>query len=190
MPTASVQRHVYKRNPNSALTQKRLQLNKKQHSINKHENSIFPFFGIQRSNSNLSLSSLSLSQNSNDDSSIGSSICSWEQKVLSFRGILSAFGKNEFFDGGVEGDREEEHEETVEYDKRKEKDDIDEILNEYLDCQEPGSLKRCSWITKSSGKYLLTEILSRKENREKESWNQDAIKRYPATDAILFFINL
>lgn len=80
--------------------------------------------------------------------------------MLSFRGILSAWGKDEFFYGGVEGDREEEHEEEiVEFDhKREENDDIGEILNEYLGCQEPGGLKRCSWITKSSGKNFFFYI--------------------------------
>ncbi|KAJ1702410.1 hypothetical protein LUZ63_002189 [Rhynchospora breviuscula] len=156
MPTASIQRHVYKRNPDTKFSQKRLQLNKKQNSVSKNESSIFPFLGgIQRTNSNLSLSSLSLSQNSNDDSSIGSSICSWEQKVLSFRGILSAWGKNEFY-GGMEGDREEENEEIVELEKRDETEDIGEIVNEYLGCQEPGSLKRCSWITKSSDEAYVS----------------------------------
>ncbi|KAF3329736.1 GMP synthase [glutamine-hydrolyzing] [Carex littledalei] len=153
MPTASIQRHVYKRNTGTTLTQKRLQQNKKdQNSVTKNENSVFPFLGIQRTYSNLSLSSLSLSQNSNDDSSIGSSICSWEQKVLSFRGNFSAWGKNELFFGGAE-----ENEEVVELDKRdQEKDDIGDILNEYLDCQEPGSLKRCSWITKASDEAYVS----------------------------------
>lgn len=74
--------------------------------------------------------------------------------MLSFRGNFSAWGKNELFFGGAE-----ENEEVVELDKRdQEKDDICDILNEYLDCQEPGSLKRCSWITKASGKKFLTKI--------------------------------
>lgn len=77
--------------------------------------------------------------------------------MLSFRGNFSAWGKNELFFGGAE-----ENEEVVGLDKREEKDDIGDILNEYLDCQEPGRLKRCSWITKASGKKFLTQILQKK----------------------------
>lgn len=70
--------------------------------------------------------------------------------MLSFRSNFSAWGKNELFFGGAE---------VVELDKREENDDIGDILNEYLDCQEPGSLKRCSWITKASGKKFLIKLL-------------------------------
>ncbi|KAJ3677531.1 hypothetical protein LUZ60_003255 [Juncus effusus] len=145
----------YERNLSSKTIQKKLQ-QKSQSSLTKNQNRVYPFIGIQRTNSNLSLSSLSLSQNSNDDSSVGSSICSWEQKVVSFQGILSSWGKKRFLFDREERKREEEREEIVCLEKKEEKDDICEILNEYLNCDEPGSLKRCSWITKSSDEVYVS----------------------------------
>lgn len=92
--------------------------------------------GIQRTSSNLTLSSLSLSQNSND-SSLSSSNSSWEPKVpLLYGGTFSPWGDV-----------------LVSLERRREDDkvsDQDVAGEEEFDCSEPGSLHRCSWITKNS----------------------------------------
>ncbi|KAL5231808.1 hypothetical protein ABZP36_030584 [Zizania latifolia] len=102
----------------------------------KYLQKIYPL-GIQRTSSNLTLSSLSLSQNSND-SSLSSSNSSWEPKVpLLYGGTFSPWG-----DVLVSLERRREDDKVSDHDVEGEEDDFDG--------SEPGSLHRCSWITKNS----------------------------------------
>uniref|UniRef100_A0ACD6AGY7 Uncharacterized protein n=1 Tax=Avena sativa TaxID=4498 RepID=A0ACD6AGY7_AVESA len=100
--------------------------------------------GVRRSGSGLSLSSLSLSQNSSDSSLSSSNSSSWEPKVpLLYGGTFSPWG-----DVLVSLDR-----------RRGDEDDDDDKVSgreaeeeeEEFECgSEPGSMHRCSWITKNS----------------------------------------
>lgn len=97
--------------------------------------------GVRRSGSGISLSSLSLSQNSSDSSLSSSNSSSWEPKVpLLYGGTFSPWG-----DVLVSLDR-----------RRGDEDDDDKVSGrdaeeEEFECgSEPGSLHRCSWITKNS----------------------------------------
>ncbi|KAM0844032.1 hypothetical protein ACQ4PT_057316 [Festuca glaucescens] len=98
--------------------------------------------GVRRSGSGLSLSSLSLSQNSSDSSLSSSNSSSWEPKVpLLYGGTFSPWGDV-----------------LVSLDRRRGEDDDDhdkvsgrDVEDEEFECgSEPGSLHRCSWITKNS----------------------------------------
>lgn len=98
--------------------------------------------GVRRSGSGLSLSSLSLSQNSSDSSLSSSNSSSWEPKVpLLYGGTFSPWGDV-----------------LVSLDRRRGEDDDDDdkvsgrdVEGEEFECgSEPGSLHRCSWITKNS----------------------------------------
>ncbi|MQM14666.1 hypothetical protein Taro_047601 [Colocasia esculenta] len=121
-----------------------------------HNYKVYPP-GIQRSDSSLSLSPLSLSQNSND-SSFNGSISSWDRKIsLSFLGILGSFGRGDAAAAGGSGkgrpgcgefepgERTEPTEELFEDDG-----------NPALGDAEPGALKRCNWITKSSEEHYIS----------------------------------
>ncbi|CAM0911473.1 unnamed protein product [Alopecurus aequalis] len=96
--------------------------------------------GVRRSGSGLSLSSLSLSQNSSDSSLSSSNSSSWEPKVpLLYGGTFSPWGDV-----------------LVSLDRRPGDDDDDKVSGrdaeegEFGCGSEPGSLHRCSWITKNS----------------------------------------
>lgn len=120
-------------------------------SLSKHLQRVYPL-SIQRSSSSLTLSSLSLSQNSND-SSLNSSISSWDRKIqLSFHGIFSSWerrficgaGKGRFGSGEFESFASSE-------------DLADDVVKEEeLGCGETGSLKRCNWITKFSDEVYVS----------------------------------
>jgi DNA-3-methyladenine glycosylase I len=135
------QHHAYEKSPNHMKNiDRKLQAAMSHAAGSKYMQRIYPL-GIQRSSSNLTLSSLSLSQNSND-SSLSSSNSSWEPKVpLLYGGTFSPWG-----DVLVSLERREDD---------KVSDHDVEGGEEELDCNEPGSLHRCSWITKNSGKKCL-----------------------------------
>jgi DNA-3-methyladenine glycosylase I len=112
--------------------------------------------GVRRSGSGLSLSSLSLSQNSSDSSLSSSNSSSWEPKVpLLYGGTFSPWGDV-----------------LVSLDKRRGDDDDDDKVSgrdadeEEFECgSEPGSMHRCSWITKNSGEEcFIMAIFSRFES--------------------------
>lgn len=136
----SRQHHAFERSPSSHTKNLDRKLQQAMNNAaSKYMQRIYPL-GIQRSSSNLTLSSLSLSQNSND-SSLSSSNSSWEPKVpLLYGGTFSPWG-----------------EVMVSLEMRREDDDKAsdhdvEGGEEDFDCSEPGSMHRCSWITKNSGK--------------------------------------
>jgi DNA-3-methyladenine glycosylase I len=136
------QHHAYEKSPNHMKNiDRKLQAAMSHAAGSKYMQRIYPL-GIQRSSSNLTLSSLSLSQNSND-SSLSSSNSSWEPKVpLLYGGTFSPWG-----DVLVSLERRREDDKVSDHDV--------EGGEEELDCNEPGSLHRCSWITKNSGKKCL-----------------------------------
>ncbi|WVZ92402.1 hypothetical protein U9M48_038472 [Paspalum notatum var. saurae] len=129
--------HAFEKSPSNHMKSidRKLQQAAMNHA-SKYMQRIYPL-GIQRSSSNLTLSSLSLSQNSND-SSISSSNSSWEPKVpLLYGGTFIPWGDV-----------------LVSLEMRKEDDKVSdhdvEGGEEDFDCSEPGSIHRCSWITKNS----------------------------------------
>nr|CAB3483327.1 unnamed protein product [Digitaria exilis] len=131
--------HAFEKSPSSHLKNLDRKLQQAvNHATSKYMQRIYPLAGIQRSSSNLTLSSLSLSQNSND-SSLSSSNSSWEPKVpLLYGGTFSPWGDV-----------------LVSLEMRREDDDKAshhdvEGGEEDFDCSEPGSQHRCSWITKNS----------------------------------------
>ncbi|KAF8654329.1 hypothetical protein HU200_061508 [Digitaria exilis] len=131
--------HAFEKSPSSHLKNLDRKLQQAMnHATSKYMQRIYPLAGIQRSSSNLTLSSLSLSQNSND-SSLSSSNSSWEPKVpLLYGGTFSPWGDV-----------------LVSLEMRREDDDKAthhdvEGGEEDFDCSEPGSQHRCSWITKNS----------------------------------------
>jgi len=129
--------HAFEKSPSSHVKNLDRKLQQAMNNAtSKYMQRIYPL-GIQRSSSNLTLSSLSLSQNSND-SSLSSSNSSWEPKVpLLYGGTFSPWGDV-----------------LVSLEMRREEDDKasdhDVEGGEDFDCSEPGSLHRCSWITKNS----------------------------------------
>jgi len=130
--------HAFEKSPSSHMKNLDRKLQQAMsNATSKYMQRIYPL-GIQRSSSNLTLSSLSLSQNSND-SSLSSSNSSWEPKVpLLYGGTFSPWGDV-----------------LVSLEMRREDDDKAsdhdvEGGEEDFDCSEPGSLHRCSWITKNS----------------------------------------
>ncbi|KAL5223235.1 hypothetical protein ABZP36_027948 [Zizania latifolia] len=132
--THSRHHHAFEKSPNHMKNIDR-KLQAMSHA-SKYLQKIYPL-GIQRTSSNLSLSSLSLSQNSND-SSLSSSNSSWEPKVpLLYGGTFSPWG-----DVLVSLERRREDDKVSDYDVEGEEDDFDG--------SEPGSLHGCSWITKNS----------------------------------------
>ncbi|KAM0861189.1 hypothetical protein ACQ4PT_046051 [Festuca glaucescens] len=98
--------------------------------------------GVRRSGSGLSLSSLSLSQNSSDSSLSSSNSSSWEPKVpLLYGGTFSPWG-----DVLVSLERRRGDDDDDDDDKVSGRD-----AEEEFECgSEPGSVHRCSWITKNS----------------------------------------
>ncbi|KAL6661160.1 hypothetical protein ACP70R_000544 [Stipagrostis hirtigluma subsp. patula] len=132
----SRQHHAFEKSPNHMKNiDRKLQQAMSHAAGSKYMQRIYPL-GIQRSSSNLTLSSLSLSQNSND-SSLSSSNSSWEPKVpLLYGGTFSPWG-----DVLVSLERRREDDKASDHDLEGEED---------FDCSEPGSLHRCSWITKNS----------------------------------------
>ena len=134
--------HAFEKSPSSHVKNLDRKLQQAMNNAtSKYMQRIYPL-GIQRSSSNLTLSSLSLSQNSND-SSLSSSNSSWEPKVpLLYGGTFSPWGDV-----------------LVSLEMRREDDDKasdhDVEGGEDFDCSEPGSLHRCSWITKNSGKRVV-----------------------------------
>ncbi|BAH94366.1 uncharacterized protein [Oryza sativa Japonica Group] len=137
--------HAFERSPNHSMMKNIADRNKHDllqsamnHAASKYMQRIYPL-GIQRSSSNLTLSSLSLSQNSND-SSLSSSNSSWEPKVpLLYGGTFSPWGDVLV---SLERRREEDDDKVSDHDVEGGEEDFD--------CSEPGSLHRCSWITKNS----------------------------------------
>ncbi|PKU80447.1 DNA-3-methyladenine glycosylase I [Dendrobium catenatum] len=120
---------------------------------------ICPSIDIHRSSSSLTLSSLSLSQNSND-SSFNSSISSLDHKLpFSLRRIFRSWGRRETSVGGVAKGRLD----GAEFELLKEREEEEEDFGrEGLGCGEPASLKRCNWITKNSGNsvYKILNIIN------------------------------
>ncbi|BAT06006.1 Os08g0489300 [Oryza sativa Japonica Group] len=147
--------HAFERSPNHSMMKNIADRNKHDllqsamnHAASKYMQRIYPL-GIQRSSSNLTLSSLSLSQNSND-SSLSSSNSSWEPKVpLLYGGTFSPWGDVLV---SLERRREEDDDKVSDHDVEGGEEDFD--------CSEPGSLHRCSWITKNSGKKWLLLLLA------------------------------
>jgi DNA-3-methyladenine glycosylase I len=134
----SRQHHAFEKSPSSHMKNLDRKLQQAMNNAtSKYMQRIYPL-GIQRSSSNLTLSSLSLSQNSND-SSLSSSNSSWEPKVpLLYGGTFSPWG-----DVLVSLEmRREDDDKASDHDVEGGEDDFD--------CSEPGSLHRCSWITKNS----------------------------------------
>ncbi|CAO2207101.1 unnamed protein product [Urochloa humidicola] len=88
----SRQHHAFEKSPSSHMKNLDRKLQQAMNNAtSKYMQRIYPL-GIQRSSSNLTLSSLSLSQNSND-SSLSSSNSSWEPKVpLLYGGTFSPWG--------------------------------------------------------------------------------------------------
>ncbi|XP_010943330.1 uncharacterized protein [Elaeis guineensis] len=155
MPTPSLGRHVLERSPSPRQVERRVQ---SKSSLSKNLQRVYPL-SIQRSSSSLTLSSLSLSQNSND-SSLNSSISSWDRKIqLSFRGMFSSWerrficaaGKGRFGCGELGGFGSGEFESFASTE-----DLADDVAKEGSGCGETGSLKRCNWITKSSDEIYIT----------------------------------
>ncbi|XP_028550495.1 uncharacterized protein LOC110107962 [Dendrobium catenatum] len=114
---------------------------------------ICPSIDIHRSSSSLTLSSLSLSQNSND-SSFNSSISSLDHKLpFSLRRIFRSWGRRETSVGGVAKGRLD----GAEFELLKEREEEEEDFGrEGLGCGEPASLKRCNWITKNSDELYVS----------------------------------
>ncbi|KAK3122027.1 hypothetical protein QOZ80_8BG0664140 [Eleusine coracana subsp. coracana] len=133
----SRQHHAFEKSPRHIKNiDRKLQAAMSHAAGSKYMQRIYPL-GIQRSSSNLTLSSLSLSQNSND-SSLSSSNSSWEPKVpLLCGGTFSPWG-----DVLVSLERRREDDKVSDHDV--------EGGEEEFGCNEPGSLHRCSWITKNS----------------------------------------
>ncbi|CAO2184040.1 unnamed protein product [Urochloa humidicola] len=133
----SRQHHAFEKSPSSHMKNLDRKLQQAMNNAtSKYMQRIYPL-GIQRSSSNLTLSSLSLSQNSND-SSLSSSNSSWEPKVpLLYGGTFSPWG-----DVMVSLEMRREDDDKV-------SDHDVEGGEEDFDCSEPGS-HRCSWITKNS----------------------------------------
>ncbi|KAG1327461.1 DNA-3-methyladenine glycosylase [Cocos nucifera] len=155
MPTPSLGRHVLERSPSPGQVERRVQ---SKSSLSKHLQRVYPL-SIQRSSSSLTLSSLSLSQNSND-SSLNSSISSWDRKIqLSFHGMFSSWerrficaaGKGRFGCGELGGFGSGEFESFASTE-----DLADDVAKEGSACGESGNLKRCNWITKSSDEVYVT----------------------------------
>ncbi|KAL6858868.1 hypothetical protein ACP4OV_017870 [Aristida adscensionis] len=134
------QHHAFDKSPSHMKNIDR-KLQAMSHAGSKYMQRIYPL-GIQRSSSNLTLSSLSLSQNSND-SSLSSSNSSWEPKVpLLYGGTFSPWG-----DVLVSLEMRREDDKASDHDV--------EGGEEEFDCSEPGSLHRCSWITKNSDEVYV-----------------------------------
>ncbi|KAJ8500736.1 hypothetical protein OPV22_011288 [Ensete ventricosum] len=107
-----------------------------------HLQRVYPL-GIQKSCSILSLSSLSLSQNSNA-SSLNSSMSSWDPKIpVSVHKLFSSWENSEILAGAVGKG-------TPGLDRVRSSSADDELNNE------PGSLKRCNWITQSSDEVYVS----------------------------------
>lgn len=133
-------RHVLERSP--------MRSSQGKSSLSRHLQRVYPL-GIQKSCSILSLSSLSLSQNSNA-SSLNSSMSSWDPKIpVSVHKLFSSWENSELL-AGVIGKG------TLGLDRLGSSEgreaSADDELNKEVECAEPGSLKRCNWITQSSGK--------------------------------------
>ncbi|KAG8087317.1 hypothetical protein GUJ93_ZPchr0010g10479 [Zizania palustris] len=135
--THSRHHHAFEKSPNHNMKNMDRKLQAAMSHASKYLQKMYPL-GIQRTSSNLTLSSLSLSQNSND-SSLSSSNSSWEPKVpLLYGGTFSPWG-----DVLVSLERRREDDKASDHDVEEEEDDFDGST-------EPGSLRRCSWITKNS----------------------------------------
>ncbi|XP_006659524.1 DNA-3-methyladenine glycosylase isoform X2 [Oryza brachyantha] len=135
--------HAFEKSPSQHMVKNidRKQLQGAMSHASKYLQRIYPL-GIQRTSSNLTLSSLSLSQNSND-SSLSSSNSSWEPKVpLLYGGTFSPWG-----DVLMSLERRREDDKVSDHDVEGEEEDSD--------CSEPGSLHRCSWITKNSDEAYI-----------------------------------
>ncbi|KQJ98761.1 uncharacterized protein LOC100826261 [Brachypodium distachyon] len=147
----SLSHHTARKKNSSSSIDRKLQLQAMSHASKYLQRMLINPPGVQRSASGLSLSSLSLSQNSSDSSlsSSNSSSCCWEPKVpLLYGGTFSPWGdvlvsldRRRGCGGGGGGDDD---------DKVSGRDDDMEEQEEEFECSEPGSLHRCSWITKNS----------------------------------------
>ncbi|WOL13789.1 hypothetical protein Cni_G22568 [Canna indica] len=142
-------RHVLERSPTSREIARRTQA---KNSLSRHLQRVYPL-SIQKSCSLLSLSSLSLSQNSNA-SSLNSSFSSWDTKnPVPLHKLFSSWESTEF-PLGVLGKG------TLGFDNlgslRGREDSLDDVLQHEDECAEPGSLKRCSWITRFSDEAYVS----------------------------------
>ncbi|KAG0469199.1 hypothetical protein HPP92_018527 [Vanilla planifolia] len=147
MPTPSNTRLAMKRGPNYLNLDWRTQT--KALPL-RHLKRVHPL-GINRSSSScLSFSTLSSSQNSND-SSLDSSISSWDHKLPhSVRKLLGSWVKRE--DRMLDGKSD-----TTDFESWKRKDElVDFGRDNLLLCGEAASLKRCSWITKNSDESYVS----------------------------------
>ncbi|XP_073010736.1 uncharacterized protein [Typha latifolia] len=145
MLTPSMGRHLLERNPRVREVERKARTTKS--SMGKHLQRVYPL-GMHKSSSSATLSSLSLSQNSND-SSIDSSISSWERKLpLSFRNILTSWGRRDFSLGGTGKDK------FVSLERR------GELFNDHMKergaSPAAGCLKRCNWITNFSDEAYIS----------------------------------
>ncbi|XP_064998776.1 uncharacterized protein LOC135633345 [Musa acuminata AAA Group] len=137
-------RHVLERSP--------MRSSQGKSSLSRHLQRVYPL-GIQKSCSILSLSSLSLSQNSNA-SSLNSSMSSWDPKIpVSVHKLFSSWENSELL-AGVIGKG------TLGLDRLGSSEgreaSADDELNKEVECAEPGSLKRCNWITQSSDEVYVS----------------------------------
>uniref|UniRef100_A0A6V7QVY1 GMP synthase n=1 Tax=Ananas comosus var. bracteatus TaxID=296719 RepID=A0A6V7QVY1_ANACO len=148
MPTPTVGRHAFEGSASRRGAERRVQSKSP-----KHLQRVYPV-GIHRSSSNLSLSSLSLSQNSND-SSVNSSILSWDRKVASsFHSIFGNWERRGLSNGCLEKGKLGTGE-AVSLDRTEEIVDDDLVSQEWVR-GDSGSLNRCSWITKFSDEVYVS----------------------------------
>ncbi|URD92544.1 Methyladenine glycosylase [Musa troglodytarum] len=137
-------RHVLERSP--------MRSSQGKSSLSRHLQRVYPL-GIQKSCSMHSLSSLSLSQNSNA-SSLNSSMSSWDPKIpVSVHKLFSSWESSELL-AGVIGKG------TLGLDRLGPSEgreaSADDELDKEVECAEPGSLKRCNWITHSSDEAYVS----------------------------------
>ncbi|OAY73743.1 putative GMP synthase (glutamine-hydrolyzing) [Ananas comosus] len=159
MPTPTVGRHAFEGSASRRGAERRVQSKSP-----KHLQRVYPV-GIHRSSSNLSLSSLSLSQNSND-SSVNSSILSWDRKVASsFHSIFGNWERRGLSNGCLEKGKLGTGE-AVSLDRTEEIVDDDLVSQEWV-CGDSGSLNsRLFELLAFSGMLIdhnWTEILKRRE---------------------------
>lgn len=150
MPTPNTTTNVLERSPSLKDMDKRLQ---EKSSLSKHLQRVYPL-SMHKSNSSLSLSSLSLSQNSND-SSFNSSISSWDHKMaMPFHGMFKSWERRDVsIEEAIKKWRLRCREFGLFGKKNQSNVDDDEVESGELDSLDVGELKRCKWITKSSGMF-------------------------------------
>ena len=137
MSKDNVRRHLLEKNISRKEKEKPAQS-----VLSKHLKKIYPI-GLQRSTSSLSLSSLSLSlsQNSNDSFLTDHSSTPLEQKISLALSLISSQHERREFIPVVK---------TVQHHQQQQQQQS----------QDPGSgeLRRCSWVTKNSGKLITPRV--------------------------------